>query len=46
MMLTTYNLQPMSLLSISLLHIMVSEKEPRQAFMGQGHYGEVKGQIL
>ena len=35
----------MSLLSINFLHLTVSEIYPRQDFIGQGHYGKVKGQI-
>ena len=35
----------MPLPSINLLHLTVSEIEPRQDFIGQGHYGKVKGQI-
>ena len=35
----------MSLSSINFLHRTVAEKLPRQDFMGQGHYGKVKGQI-
>ena len=33
----------MSLPSINFLHLTVSEILPRQNFIGQGHYGKVKG---
>ena len=45
MMLHTYNPQPMSLPSINFLHLTVSDIQPGQDFIGQGHYGKVKGQI-
>ena len=45
MTLHTYNPQPMSLPSINFLHFTVSEIYPGQDFIGQGHYGKVKGQI-
>ena len=45
MMLHTYNPPPMSLQSINFLHITVSEIWPGQDFIGQGHYGKVKGQF-
>ena len=32
--------------SINFLHLTVSEIYPGQDFIGQGHYGKVKGQIL
>ena len=35
----------MSLPSINFLHLTVSEIWPGQNFIGQGHYGKVKGQI-
>ena len=35
----------MSLPSINFLHLTVSEIQPGQDFIGQGHYGKVKGQI-
>ena len=41
-MMQTYNPQPMSLPSISLLHLTVSEIEPGQDLIDQGHYGKVK----
>ena len=41
----TYNSQPMSLPSINFLHLMVSEIQPGQDFIGQGLYCKVKGQI-
>ena len=44
-MLDTYNCPPMSLSSINFLHLTVSEISPGQDFIGQGHYGKVKGQI-
>ena len=31
--------------SINFLHLTVSEIQPAQEFIGQGHYGKVKGQI-
>ena len=43
MMMHTFNLIPMSLSSINILHITVSEIWPGQHFIGQGHYGKVKG---
>ena len=45
MMLHTYYPQAMSLPSINFLHLTVAEIEPGQGFIGQGHYGKVKGQI-
>ena len=36
----------MSLVSINFLHLTVSEIQPGQDFIGQGHYSKVKGQIL
>ena len=45
MMCHTYNLLAMSLPSINLLHLMVSEILPGQIFKGQGHYGRIKSQI-
>ena len=39
------NPQPMSLPNINFLYLTVSEIQPRQDFIGQGHYGKVKGQI-
>ena len=42
MMLHTYNLQPMSLPSINFLHLTVSEIQPGQDFIGQGHYARSK----
>ena len=41
----TYNPKPMSLPSINILYVIVSEIKPGQAFMGQGHYSKVIGQI-
>ena len=41
----TYNPPPMSLPSINFLHLTVYEILPGQDFIGQGHYGKVKGQI-
>ena len=41
----TYNPQPMSLPSINFLHRTLSEIQPKQDFIGQGHYSKVKGQI-
>ena len=35
----------MSLPCINFLHLTVSEIQPGQDFIGQGHYGKVKGQI-
>ena len=35
----------MSLPSINFLHLTVSEMQPGQDFIGQGHYRKVKGQI-
>ena len=35
----------MSLPNINFLHLTVSEIQPGQDFIGQGHYGKVKGQI-
>ena len=35
----------MSLSRINFLHLTVSEIQPGQDFIGQGHYGKVKGQI-
>ena len=32
-------------LSINFLYLTVSKIYPRQDFIGQGHYGKVKGQI-
>ena len=32
----------MSLPSINFLHLTVAEIQPRQGFIGQGHYGKVK----
>ena len=43
MTLHTYYPQPMSSPSIGFLHLTVSEIQPGQDFIGQGHYG--KGQI-
>ena len=37
--------QPMSIPSTNFLHFTVSEIWPGQDFIGQGHYGKVKGQI-
>ena len=45
MTLHTYTPYPMSLPSINFLHLTVSEIEPGQGFIDQGHYGKVKGQI-
>ena len=45
MMLHTYNPTSVSVLSIHFLHLTVSEISPGQDFIGQGHYGKVKGQI-
>ena len=45
MTLHTYNPQPMSLPSINFLHRKVSEISPGQDFIGQVHYGKIKGQI-
>ena len=45
MMLHTYNPPPMSLPSINFLHLTVTEIQPIQDFIGQGHYGKAKGQI-
>ena len=42
MTLHTYNPQPMSLLSINFLHLTLSETQPRQDFIGQGHYSKLK----
>ena len=42
MRLDTYNPQPMSLQSINFLHLTVSKIQPKQNFIGQGHYGKVK----
>ena len=44
MTLHTYNPQPISLASINFLHLMGSEIQPGQDFIGQGHY-KVKGEI-
>ena len=44
-MLHIYTTQPMSLSSINFLHLTVSEIQPGQDIIGQGHYGNVKGQI-
>ena len=41
----TYIPQPMSLPSINFLHLTISKIWPGQDFIGQGHYGKVKGQI-
>ena len=41
----TYTSKPMSLLSINLLHLTVSEIQPGQDFLTQGQYGKVKGPI-
>ena len=41
----TYNLPPMSLLSMNFLHLTISEISPGQDFLGQCQYGKVKGQI-
>ena len=38
----TYNPQPMSLSSINFTHLMVSEIEAGQDFIGQGHCSKVK----
>ena len=46
MTLHAYNTQPMSLPSNNFLILMVSEIRPGQDFIGQGHYGKVKGQIM
>ena len=35
----------MSLPSLDFVHLMVSEIWPGQDFIGQGHYGNVKGHI-
>ena len=43
MMLHTLNAQPMSLISINSLHLTVAEIQHGQDFIGQGHYGKVKG---
>ena len=45
MMLHTCNPPPMSRSSINFLHLTFSEISPGQNFIGQGHYGKVKGQI-
>ena len=45
MMLHTYTPKSMSLPSINFLHLTVSEKSQGQEFIGQGHYGKVKGKI-
>ena len=45
MTLHTYNPQLMSLPRINFLHLAVSKIQPRQDFIGQGHYDKVKGQI-
>ena len=45
MTLNAYNPKPMSLPSINFLHLTVSEILLRKDFIGQGHYGKVKGQI-
>ena len=45
MMLHTYKSQPISLPSFNFLQVMVSKIKPGQDFIGQGHYGKVKGQI-
>ena len=42
MALQNYNHQPMSLPSINFLPLTVSEIQPGQDFIGQGHYGKVK----
>ena len=34
----------MALPNINFLHLTVSEIQPGQDFIGQGHYGKVKGQ--
>ena len=43
MTLHTHNPKSMSLQSINFLHLTVSEIQIGQAFIGQGHYGKVKG---
>ena len=45
MTLHTYNPPEISLPSITFLHLTVSEILPAQDFIGQGHYGKIKGQI-
>ena len=45
MTLHTYKTPPMSRTSINFLYLTVSEISPGQDFIGQGHYGMVKGQI-
>ena len=45
MMMHTYIPYPMSLPRINFLHLTVSEIRPGQDFIGQDHYGKVKGQI-
>ena len=42
MTLHTYNSQQKSLPSINFLHLTVSEIEPGQDIIGEGHYGKVK----
>ena len=42
---TLHNPQSMSLPRINLLNVTVSEIQPGQDSIGQGHYGKVKGQI-
>ena len=44
MTLHTYNPQPMSLPCIDILHIIISEIQPRQTFQNQGHFVKVKVQ--
>ena len=44
-MMHSYNPLAMSLPTINFLHFTVSEILPGLNFKGQGHYGEVKGQI-
>ena len=45
MTLHTYTPKPMSLPSNNFLHLTVAKIKPRQDFIGQGHYGKVKGPI-
>ena len=45
MTLYTYNPKPCPYQAINFLHLTVSEIYPGQDFIGEGHYGKVKGQI-
>ena len=45
MTLHTYNPNQCPKPSVNFLHLTVSKIYPGQDFIGQGHYGKVKGQI-